>query len=124
MKKIVGTILSIIFVLGLSVSAATTEENIDELLAPYKVVIDKVNTELGSAFYIPDKNKEKVYNNIKNMTPDEVEAMLREDYKTLDPSHKIESTSKSYKRSYATGKKSEPSFIPNFSGSIQLVPLN
>jgi len=125
-KKTVSLILIITLMLGLCVSAsAQTEKTIDELLAPYQTVIDKLNTELGTTFYIPYENREKVYNNIKNKTPDEFEALLREEYKDLnsDPSNRIQPHSDNYTRDYAMGKNSEPDIIPNFSGSIHLTPL-
>jgi hypothetical protein len=56
-------------------------DSIDELLAPYQAVIDKLNEELGSDIYIPEKNKMKVYQNIQDMTPKEVEEMLRKEYR-------------------------------------------
>ena len=53
---------------------------IDDLLAPYQAVINKVNGELGSKIYIPAESKEKVYNNIKGMTASEFESQMRTEY--------------------------------------------
>lgn len=53
---------------------------IDDLLAPYQAVLNKVNGELGSNIYIPAKSKENVYNKIKNMTPSEFESQMRTEY--------------------------------------------
>lgn len=142
MKKIASIALPILLIAGLSTTAfAAKEATIDDLLAPYQSVIDKVNAELGSAIYIPDKNKEKVYNNIKDMPPDEVERMLREEY-LFAPSYRTPTSSNNYTRdsampvlsdeSYryddyiredAMGKESGPSWIPNFSGPIHVIPL-
>lgn len=85
MKRIVTIALSFMLMLGLCIptyASAEKAKTIDELLAPYRAVIDKLNAELGSTMYIPDKNKERVYNNIKDMSLDEFETMLRNDYKT------------------------------------------
>lgn len=146
MKRIASAILSVVLIFGLCTTASATKaKTIDELLAPYQAVIDKLNAELGLTMYIPDKNKEKVYNNIKDMSTDEFEAMLRDEYKTTDPSYRIQSDSSNYTkdsavdaspntqrknnnnddytRDSAKGKKSGPSLIPNFSGSIPFTPL-
>lgn len=39
-----------------------------------------MNSELGSKIYIPAKSKEKVYSNIKSMTPSEFESAIRTEY--------------------------------------------
>lgn len=77
--------------------------NIDELLLPYQEVIDKINAELGSTIYIPDVNKEKVYNNIKDMSPEEVEILLRNEYNACASGESITNISKNgdYIRDYA-----------------------
>ena len=82
MKKLFVMFLSLALILGFSIPAHAEEaKTIDELLTPYQVVVDKVNVELGSTIYIPEENREKVYNNIKDKTPDEVYLMLVEEYK-------------------------------------------
>lgn len=82
MKKLFVMFLSLALILGFSIPAHAEEvKTIDELLIPYQVVVDKVNVELGSNIYIPEENREKVYNNIKGKTPDEVYLMLVEEYK-------------------------------------------
>lgn len=145
MWKIASIIISVLLISGLYVSASEAKlENIDELLESYQSAIDKVNAELGSTIYIPEENKEKVYHNIKNMSPSEVEALLRQEYKTfiLDTSYKAQSHSNKYikdsainaspsaqskygkyKRESAMGKEPGPGFIPNFSGHLHLTPL-
>ncbi|NLU51531.1 MAG: hypothetical protein GXX10_01525 [Clostridiaceae bacterium] len=132
-------ILIIALMLGLCASASTqTVKSIDELLAPYQAVIDKLNAELGATFHIPYENREKVYNNIKHKTPDEFEALLRQEYDeflryqqkdlTSDPSGKTQPYSDkdadSYIYSIAIEEKSGLDFIPNFSGPIPFILLN
>lgn len=124
MTKRIFLILGLILVLGLGGSSLQRGREIDKLIAPYEAVMDKVNQELGLAIYIPEENREEVYESIKNMTPEAFESMLYEDYKTLSPSYKAETESKSDKRSYGVEKKSEAILIPNFSGPIPLRPLN
>lgn len=124
MTKRIFLILGLILVLGLGGSSLQRGREIDKLIAPYEAVMDKVNQELGLAIYIPEENREEVYESIKNMTPEAFESMLYEDYKTLSPSYKAETKSKSDKRSYGMKGKSEAILIPNFSGPIPLRPLN
>lgn len=82
MKRILSIALTFILMFGLTIPVyAEKAKNIDELLAPYQEVVNKINTELGSTIYIPDVNKEKVYNNVKDMSPAEVETFLRNEYK-------------------------------------------
>lgn len=149
MGKIASIILSVLLVPGLFISASSTKvETIDELLVPYQMAIDRVNAELGSVIYILDKNKEKVYNNIKDMSPDEVKKLLREEYRTLTflgSSHRTPSNSNNYIRDTANstidtsinakyrygnyirenamGKESGPKLLPNFSGPIHVMLL-
>lgn len=124
MTKRIFLILGLILVFGLGGSSLQRGREIDKLIAPYEAVMDKVNQELGLAIYIPEENREEVYESIKNMTPEAFESMLYEDYKTLSPSYKAETESKSDKRSYGVERKSEAILIPNFSGPIPLGPLN
>jgi hypothetical protein len=69
----------------------------------YQNAIDKVNGELGSNIYIPDKNKEKFYNNVKHMSPSEVENLLRNEYKDITSGKPFitQSEPNSYTKSYA-----------------------
>lgn len=91
MRKNASVILLVSLILGLLSSAtATKAATIDELLVPYRAVIDKLNEELGSTMYIPHENKEKIDNNIKNMTPDELGALLRQEYKSSNPAVSID----------------------------------
>ncbi|WP_427338436.1 hypothetical protein [Caloranaerobacter sp. DY30410] len=149
MGKIASMILSVLLILGLIVSMFSTKvETIDELLAPYKMAIDRINAELMSSTYILDKNKEKVFNNIKDMSPNEIKKLLHEEYRTptfLGSSHKTPSDSNNhtkdnanntidtsinakyrygdYIRENAMGKESEPKLLPNFSGPIHVMLL-
>jgi hypothetical protein len=81
MKKALTIALTFLLLLLLVMPTyAKRMDSLDELLAPYQAMIDKLNEELGSAIYIPEKNKVKVYQNIKDKTPKEVEEMLRKQY--------------------------------------------
>ncbi|QIB27201.1 hypothetical protein [Caloranaerobacter azorensis] len=54
MKRILSIALTLVLMLGLSIRIyAEKAKNIDELLAPYQEVVDKLNAELGSTIYIP-----------------------------------------------------------------------
>lgn len=71
--------LVLVFSLGLStVAFATyTSQTIDDLLAPYQKVIDKINEEFQCAVYIPEGQKSTVYDNLKDTSLADFEADLR-----------------------------------------------
>ncbi len=80
MKKFIAVTVSILLIFGLYTNVyAQTGKSIDEFLIPYQNVVDKLNSELGSTIYITDK--EMVYNNIKDLTPEELEEKLRADWR-------------------------------------------
>ena len=81
MKKLKLVLLSMLcaFAFMGTAAASTTEQisSIDSLLQPYQDVIDRLNAEFGVDVYIPDDNKEEVYNNLKGQTLVEFEEKLR-----------------------------------------------
>jgi len=130
MKRIITIAMSFVLVLGLGLPTyAQSAKNIDELLGPYQAVIDKVNSDLGSSIYIPDKNKEMVYNNIKSKTTAEFEAMLRNEYKALTVSEPsiTQSGSGNYARDTLTVNSQNNEVItPNYvrESIIQTAPIS
>ena len=65
------------------VNTEGTHENIQivkEKLATYQTIIDKINSEYGSSINIPESGIFEVYNNIKDIPLDQLEANLRRDY--------------------------------------------
>ena len=121
MRKIIGIVLAFVLMLGLCISVFTLKtKTIDELLVPYQVVIDKVNADISSTFFIPDNSKEQVYNNIKDKSPDELEALLRQEYKTFV----LGQTKPDNYESVIVGR-GLPTLgpIPNFTGPIHVTPL-
>jgi hypothetical protein len=121
MRKIIGIVLAFVLMLGLCISVfALKTKTIDELLVPYQVAIDKVNADISSNFFIPDSTKEEVYNNIKSKSPDELEALLRQQYKTF----RTQAKSDNYTSISGMGK-GLPGLgpIPNFTGPIHVTPL-
>ncbi|MDQ7093423.1 hypothetical protein REC12_07460 [Desulfosporosinus sp. PR] len=128
MRKLVWMILFIsLLLVACTPDTIKKAATIDERLAPYQAAIDKINAELGSTIHIPDGNKETVYNNIKNMTPAQFEAMLRDEYKAIGAGQSSITESDDYTRDCVkdavTGKGSGPSLLPNFSGPIKVTPL-
>ncbi|WMJ86465.1 hypothetical protein [Anaerocolumna sp. MB42-C2] len=141
------TVLSIILAVGLFAPVIVKNEpTIDEKLAPYQVVIDKVNAEYNTSIYIPDENKDKVYDKIKDMTGDEVKEMLIQslestNHTTTDNKTDTDYTKDScvlqennsvktkntyqgdYNKESAVGKTSKPDYIPNSTGPVKVVPL-
>lgn len=59
------------------------EPGIDELLAPYQEVIDRVNEDFDYTFFIKEDKKQSFYDAYKDMPLDEFEAKLREDYEEI-----------------------------------------
>jgi len=121
MRRIIGLVLGFVLILGLCISVfALRTKTIDELLVPYQVAIDKVNADISSNFFIPDNSKEQAYNNIKDKSPAEFEALLRQEYKTFV----LGQTKPDNYESVIVGK-GLPTLgpIPNFTGPIHVTPL-
>ncbi len=137
------TLMSVLFIPQI----AKSEPTIDVKLAPYQVVIDKVNTEYNTTIYIPDENKEKVYSKIKDMSMEEVEELLKQ---SLEATNQIIFDNQSittyttdscivqgygsantldtqdngeYIYDSAVGNNSQPNYIPNITSSLELIPL-
>lgn len=64
-----------------STSTAKSNDDVDFLLIPYEKVLNKLSEEYGVGMYIPEKNKEKFLNSMKNISPKEFEKQLRQQYK-------------------------------------------
>ncbi len=56
------------------------QDELDVLLAPFQLIIDRVNLELGTSISIPYENRAKVYAYYQGMTLDEFEKRIREEY--------------------------------------------
>ncbi|HWI48374.1 MAG TPA: hypothetical protein VNU45_09160 [Rummeliibacillus sp.] len=111
--------LSIVFlsVFGTSTSIAKTKDDTDFLLIPYQKVLDNLSEEFGITFYVEDNNKEKLYNNVKDMTPKKFEQSLRDQFK--------EAQQYMHDASYDNGKNGSfgPNNIPNAHGTLPTTPL-
>lgn len=146
MKKVFCLIFSILFLMGTSGfyaasapfvkdSGTPAAQSLDELLAPYQAVVDKLNRELGMNLYIPDK--QRVYNHVKSKTPAELEAELRAEAKTADPDYREKSKTGKFIKSSAmennkydkyykftvNGEKSPVILLPNAEGTLKVTPL-
>jgi len=71
--------------LGISLSlitkvSATEPEKIDESINQYQEIMDKLTDEFGVEFYINPEKQEQFYSSVKDMTPNELEQMLRNQY--------------------------------------------
>jgi len=99
MKKVFSIVISLLLFFWVSVSSSATKtKSIDDLLVPYQIAISRVNSDLGSSYFIPNNNKKQVFDNIQSKTPQEFEDMLRQEYKTysLDPEYRTELSSGDY----------------------------
>ncbi|MCM3318003.1 hypothetical protein M3603_15400 [Rummeliibacillus stabekisii] len=98
----------------------TINADVDLLLIPYTKVLTKLSDEYGTKMYVPEKNKEKLLNNVKEMTPKQFENQLRKQY---EESLKYIQDQDS---SYDNGEYKSPSsnYIPNSKTTIPAIPLN
>ena len=90
-KKIAIIILISIFILIPGTAAVRAQEkasqqqycdleNIDITLSPYRNIINEVNSQIGSTMFIPEYNKERVYNYYKNYSLEEFKESITRDY--------------------------------------------
>ncbi|WP_146552371.1 hypothetical protein [Rummeliibacillus sp. SL167] len=122
MKKLLN-ILSISILITVLCStttsnAKTTNDDIDLLLIPYNKIMTKLSIEYEVNIYVPEKNKEKFFKSVQDMSPKAFEKLLRDQYKE----------SEKYKKefSYDQGeyKNPYPSYIPNAENTIPASPMN
>lgn len=121
MKKIfsIGLILTLASVLCTTTSIAKTKnDDIDFFLIPYQKVMDNLTEEFGVRMYVEEKNKEKLYKNVKDMTPKEFEKSLRRDYKEAE-----KYIHESSNDNAENGGHFGPDYIPNANGSLSTTPL-
>lgn len=120
MKKILGLGIAFLILTGFyTASSANKNADMDLLLLPYQKVIDNLSEDLGVPFYIETKNKERFYNNVKDITPEQFEKMLIEEYKESEADI---INDKSYVTDDAPYDIQGPN-IPNHNGSVILTPL-
>lgn len=121
MKKILTISLICLFVTILysnrTVNGKTNEVDVDFLLIPYNKVLTKLSDEYGISMYVPGKNKEKLLNNIKDMSPKQFENQLRKQY---EESLKYIQDSFYDKGEYKTPNSN---YIPTSITTIPAIPL-
>ncbi|MNW24993.1 hypothetical protein D3C74_17250 [compost metagenome] len=79
LKNLSKLLVACVLMLSFAVPAYANEgETADQRLASLQEVMDEVNAELGSTYYIPEENQEKVINNLEGMSLKEVENYLIE----------------------------------------------
>lgn len=79
-RRITPLFFSIVLVMAFTSCAKDISADIDALLAPYQEVIDAVNAEVEPDFFIPEEDKETMYNHYKDYTLEEFEQELRESH--------------------------------------------
>jgi len=77
---IVAVFLCFAFYPSTALAVGELDSDINELLAPYRVVMQAVGSEFGYSPRIPEGEEVNVYNNLKNYTLEEFEKTLREQY--------------------------------------------
>ncbi|MBO4462492.1 MAG: hypothetical protein J5749_06375 [Lachnospiraceae bacterium] len=78
MRRFLATLLLMFTCVSNLFSSIHEEKKIDDLLKPYVEVIERVNKATDREIYIPEYNKEKVYNYYKMYTLEEFEKELLE----------------------------------------------
>lgn len=86
MKKFVKLLFTSFLCLSISLSlitcvSASENVNLEKSISPYQEVLNKLTNEFGVEFYINPEKKEHFYNNVGDMSTDELEKLLREQYK-------------------------------------------
>ncbi|WP_312754772.1 hypothetical protein [Rummeliibacillus suwonensis] len=122
MKKLLN-ILSISILITVLCStttsnAKTTNDDIDLLLIPYNKVMTKLSAEYGVNIYVPEKNKEKFFKSVQDMSPKAFEKLLRDQYK------ESEKYMKEFSYDQGEYKNPYPSYIPNAENTIPASPMN
>jgi hypothetical protein len=148
LKTVLFPILVVLVLLPVMGGADVSKSaSIDERLLPYQHVIDKVNHDFGFKkikIFIPKENKEKVYNNIKDMTTSQFEDMLKSEIedeligngKPFDPQQRPEQGGKEEMKqdgvfcymeqsgvSGRDGNGSDVIPLPNATGHVKVTPL-
>ncbi|MNC09302.1 hypothetical protein D3C81_851160 [compost metagenome] len=91
MKKISKLFLMCVLMLSFAIPAYANErETSDQRLASLQKVMDKVNAKLGSTYYIPKENQEKVLNSLKDKSLEEIEQLLTAQYTAAFPNGEVE----------------------------------
>lgn len=93
-------------------NAKTTNDDIDLLLIPYNKVMTKLSAEYGVNIYVPEKNKEKFFKSVQDMSPKAFEKLLRDQYK------ESEKYMKEFSYDQGEYKNPYPSYIPNAENMI------
>ncbi|WP_409368745.1 hypothetical protein [Lysinibacillus sp. 38-6] len=86
MKNIAKLLFASFLCLSISLSLITyvsASENVnpEKFISPYQEVMDKLTNEYGVEFYINPEKMDHFYNNVRDMSPEELEKILREQYK-------------------------------------------
>lgn len=122
MKKILSMSLICLIVSVFCSTAAstakTTESDIVFALIPYEKVLTKLTKEYGVEMYVPEENKEKFYNKVKDLTPKQFEKQLRWQYEEAMPYIREASYSEAIEGSGG------PLPIPNATETIPAIPIN
>ncbi|MCE3202452.1 hypothetical protein [Paenibacillus sonchi] len=93
MKKMARFLLLCVLMFSFTFPAyAEKVESSDEQLTSIQDVVDKVNAEIGSNFYIPAGNEEKVLNSFKDVSLEDVAILLKNEYKAASLDQQKETT--------------------------------
>lgn len=120
MKKVINITLICLMV---SVFCSTThyraestyDNDPDLLLIPYKKILENLSNEYGVRMYIPEKNKDKFLNSVQDMTLQEFEKRLRQQYKDAE---------KYINQSAGESVVIYPQPIPNANQDVLAIPLH
>lgn len=102
MIKIVKLLFTSFLCISISLSlitnvSASEDGKLEKFITPYQDVLDKLTEEFGVEFYINREKMDQFYNNVRDMSPEELENILREQYnKFLGDSYKDMNSNSNY----------------------------
>ncbi|MFJ5764333.1 hypothetical protein ACIP9C_03170 [Lysinibacillus sp. NPDC093210] len=102
MIKIVKLLFTSFLCISISLSlitnvSASEDGKLEKFITPYQEVLDKLTDEFAVEFYINPEKMDQFYNNVRDMSPEELENILREQYKKfLGDSYKDVNSNSNY----------------------------
>lgn len=123
--KIIFAVMGVCLITIISFYFVRESRSVDNLIKPYEDVVTKVNDMLGANMAIPEENKEKTYEMLKDMPLEEFENLLIQQYKEsmqYEDSQAIHDDG-DFIYQDASKLESPPIQIPNSKGIIEVNPI-
>lgn len=120
-KSVILTLMLLGMSSFLTMASNNRVNEIEIQMIPYLKVLSQLSEEFGVPHYVPEENKEKFYDSVKNMTPREFAIMMRRQYKLAEP---FINQSENFSGEDARRGNIGPDQLPNFNGKIETIPLD